>query len=112
EPRNRIVPRSAVAFTDLEVFAHDRSWLLSADLMWMPKDRIVPYPTVTFRGVDLRKTATLPLAFFRGRDRPRYEKTPEGFVRKGVFARLSWVELSDRQERVGDDTYVQVRGSE
>lgn len=112
EPRDRIVPRSAVAFTDLEVFAHDRSWLLSADLMWMPKDRIVPYPTVTFRGVDLRKTATLPLAFFRGRDRPRYEKTPEGFVRKGVFARLSWVELSDRQERVGDDTYVQVRGSE
>src|SRR5690606_14561470 len=77
EPRDRLKPRSTVAWTREARFG-DRAFLLSADYAWIPKDRVIPYPEVTFRGLRLPTDAELPLAFFRGADRPKYGRAADG----------------------------------
>jgi hypothetical protein len=85
--------------------------LLTADLKWVPKDRVKVYPPVTFRGVRLGTDAKLPLAFFRKQDRPSYRRTDSGELEQQTetFARLSWVELTGRSERVGEDKFLETR---
>ncbi len=109
EPRKRLLPMSTVTWTAQQRHA-DRDFLLMGDLMWVPKDRVVPYPKVKFRGVKLGKDAKLPLAFFRGKDRPRYELEGEQLKKtNSVFPRLSWVELSGKEMKQDGDTYLQTR---
>ncbi len=103
ENRRWMNPLSTIAWST-QTSAHGRSWLLTADYLWVPKDRVTPYPKVTFRGVELGKDASLPLAFFRGQDRPRYERDPRGdFVARGTpYRRLSWIGLTgERAEADG-----------
>ncbi len=108
--RERLKPRSTVAWSR-EQLHEGRSFLLSSDLTWVPKDRVKAYPTVTFKGVHLGREAKLPLAFFRGRPRPRYTQSSAGEFEpsEDLFPRLSWVELSGRSERRGSDTYLETR---
>jgi hypothetical protein len=72
-PRHALVPtRSTVAWTD-EFFAEGRSWVLTTELLVVPKDKLVPQVSSDFGGVHLESSrARLPLAFIRGQDRPKY----------------------------------------
>jgi hypothetical protein len=106
---SRLGLRSTVAWSR-EQASGGRSFLLSSDLKWVPKDRVKPYPTVTFAGVKLGRDARLPLAFFRTRERPVFTLKAGDFVPDGrVFARLSWVELTGRRERRGEQVFLETR---
>lgn len=106
ENRTRLRRYSTVAYS-AETEAFGRSWLLSHDFMWIPKDRVAPYPTVEFQGVELNEQTHLPLAFFRGKARPKYRKNESGeLVETGdSFARLSFVALTDTRETFQGDVY-------
>lgn len=108
--RDRLQGRSTVAWSREQLHT-GRSFLLTADLKWVPKDRIKTYPPVTFQGVRLGRDAKLPLAFFRAKDRPSYRRAESGeLVQQGDgFARLSWVELTGREEQVGEDRFLETR---
>lgn len=110
EPRDRLTPRSTVAWST-EVLHEQRSFLLSADLMWVPKDRVTPYPQVLFRGVELGKEARLPLAFFKRAGRPEYVRDPNGKLVAGstVWPRLSFVELTGGSERQDGELYLETK---
>jgi hypothetical protein len=109
EDRAELKVRSTVAYS-AETLLGGRAWLLSADLMWMPKDRVKFYPEVTFHGVHLGQDARLPLAFFRGKDRPKYQRTSDGSLEPTAltFARLSWVELTGRSLDDKGDKFLEV----
>lgn len=109
EPRKRLLPLSTVAYS-AEAAGEDRTWLLSADLLWVPKDRVVPYKQVTFQGVHLGKDAKLPLAFFRSKDRPKFKAEGGKLVELGErFARLSFVELTGEKREQEGTTYLETR---
>jgi L,D-transpeptidase catalytic domain len=110
ENRTRYTPLSTVAWSH-EVFDGQRSWLLTHDYTWVPKDRVAPYPEVHFQGVELGKGARLPLAFFRGADRPKYRKTENGeLIESGEkWPRLSRVELTGNQLEVAREKYLETR---
>jgi hypothetical protein len=102
-------PRSTVAWTR-EQASGERSFLLASDLKWIAKDRVKPYPAVTFAGVRLGRDARLPLAFFRSRDRPAFTRSDAEFLpSEQVFQRLSWVELTGRRERRGGQVFLETR---
>ncbi|CAN92751.1 MULTISPECIES: L,D-transpeptidase [Sorangium] len=99
EGRDRIVNGSTVAFT--RAFdAQDRTWVVTSDQAYMPKDRLKPYPRSSFQGVWLKDGRSLPLAFFRKTDRPKYQRGAGGrFEPTGAsFARLASVGLTGRAE--------------
>jgi hypothetical protein len=110
EDRKRLLPLSTVAYS-AEVDQHNRSWLLTADLMWVPKDRVAPYPVVRFHGVRLGQDARLPLAFFRGQDRPKYRADGAGQLTRtsDTFKRLSWVELTGNVAVQAGERYLETR---
>ena len=94
-PRNSLRRQSTIAF--LDEYLHDgRSYLLTTDLSWIPKDRVHPLDTVTFEGAHLDRGVRLPLAFFREHERPAYELGAGGRFSPSSrkFARLAWVELT------------------
>ena len=110
ENRRRLRPQSTVAYST-QVQKDGRAWLLSADMRWVPKDRVAPYPKVEFKGVKLGEEAKLPLAFFRSRPRPKYAANDDGgLIATGAsFQRLSWVELSGKTTEQDGTTYLQTR---
>ncbi|WP_438019709.1 L,D-transpeptidase family protein [Sorangium sp. So ce315] len=110
EGRDRIVNGSTVAFT--QVFdAQDRTWVVTSDQAYMPKDRLKPYPRSSFQGVWLKDGRTLPLAFFRKTDRPKYQRGDGGrFEPTGAsFTRLAWVGLTGRAEVEGGGRFLETQ---
>jgi hypothetical protein len=113
EGRTRLLPRSTVAYSsELQYGKHN--YLLAADMTWVPKDRVTPYEKVTFQGVQLHDTRQLPLAFFRGKDRPQYRRNANAsFEETGqVFERLSYVELTGEMVAEGEDEFLKVKGKD
>jgi hypothetical protein len=110
ENRRRYQPLSTVAWSH-QVFDGNRSWLLTHDYTWVPKDRVVPYPEVHFKGVRIGQDARMPLAFFRGKDRAKYEKTPAGELVEtpALWQRLSRVELTGNEMKWKNETYLETR---
>ncbi|GMV15002.1 MAG: hypothetical protein AMXMBFR56_32260 [Polyangiaceae bacterium] len=109
EPRKRLTPLSTVAYS-AEVAGEDRTWLLSADLLWVPKDRVVPYKQVTFRGVQLGRDAKLPLAFFRSKDRGKFKEEGGRLVETAErFERLSFVELTAAERSQDGAVFLETR---
>ncbi|HVW30237.1 MAG TPA: L,D-transpeptidase [Polyangiaceae bacterium] len=109
-PRNSLRQKSTIAF--LDEFSHDgRSFLLTPDLAWVPKDRVRPYDSVTFEGAHLDRGVRMPLAFFRERERPAYQRGGDGHFALSArkFARLAWVELSGVTEIDGGVRYLETR---
>ncbi len=113
EDAPKIVARSAMTYVTEADFG-DRSFLLTGDLSWVPKDRVELLPPRHFQGVELGDTWKLPLAFFRGKDRP-------GFIRKGdgtfeespeKFERHSVVQLENEVVRDGYTRYYKVEGKD
>lgn len=112
EARRRLKRRSTVAYST-EVDVGGESWLLSADFLWLPKSRVQLYEKVEFRGLTLGTDAKLPLAFFRGKDRPKYQRQGDAFVDSGQkFARLSFVELSGAAIEFEGERYLRTRDAE
>ncbi|MGK3981836.1 L,D-transpeptidase family protein [Sorangium sp. So ce136] len=110
EGRDRIVNGSTVAFT--EVFdAQDRTWVVTSDQTFMPKDRLKPYPRSSFQGVWLKDGRSLPLAFFRKTDRPKYQRGAGGrFEPTGAsFARLASVGLTGRAEVEDGERFLETQ---
>src|SRR5262249_14360206 len=72
---------------------------------------VIPYPKVTFHGVELGKDAELPIAFFRAEHRPEYRRSAEGLLGPSgrVFQRLSWVELSGKEIVENEITYLETK---
>jgi hypothetical protein len=106
--RRRLPPDSTVAFLG-EYIHDDRTFLLTSDFAWVPKDRVRIYTPTAFHGVELGARVKLPLAFFRQKDRPAYEHTSGGdFVERGRgFSRLGWIALTQTSARHGDQTYLE-----
>ncbi|AUX21834.1 Piccolo protein [Sorangium cellulosum] len=110
EARDRIVTGSTVAFT--RAFdAVDRTWVVTSDQAYMPKDRLRPYPRSSFQGVWLKDGRSLPLAFFRKTDRPKYRRGADGrFEPTGAsFVRLDWVGLTGRAEVDGAEPLLETQ---
>jgi hypothetical protein len=81
EPRRRLLPLSTLAYSD-ERIIDGQPWLLSADLLWLKKDRVTLYPEVTFHGVELGAQLDLPLAFFRDAKSHKYRRSAGGRLEK------------------------------
>ena len=96
--RRQIPLGSMLAFS--RAFEHEgRTWLLSSDLTVVPADRTRPFRTSSFRGVELGANRSLPLAWIRGKPRPRYSRRADGSFEAGG---LEWnvrtaVELENQE---------------
>jgi len=110
EPRQRLLPLSTVAYST-EVQQNGRTWLLSADLLWVAKDRVVPYPKVTFEGVHLNDEQKLPIAFFRTRDRGKFELGADGKLVETAkrWPRLGHVALTGKQKDQDGEIFLETR---
>jgi hypothetical protein len=95
EDRKSLSRHSTVAYSTEARFG-ERSFLLSADYTWVPKDRVKPYATSRFRGVRLGLDANLPLAFIRKHAPVKYTLKDDGSFAAsgGTFARHTHVELA------------------
>jgi L,D-transpeptidase catalytic domain len=111
EPRLALNRHSTVAYS-AEGTANGRDVLLSADYLWLPKAKVTPYPVSEFHGVKLGSEAHLPLAFFRGGERPRYRRLDNGQFEatQSNFARLSFVELGSESATTGNDHFIRTQG--
>lgn len=106
--QTRIHNGSTLAWVDS--FDHaGRTFLLLWDGGIVPKDKVRPFPRAAFHGVILGKEASLPLAFFRVKDRPQYRRTKGGsFEPSGErWPRLSWVPLTGRSAEHQGRTFLQ-----
>jgi len=109
EARSELHVHSTVAYTT-EARWGERAFLLSADYGWIPKDRVKEYPKLDFHGVHLGAEATLPLAFFRTKDRPKYARLGDRVTpASGVFARLDMVELTGKSVEQDGVRYLETR---
>lgn len=108
EGRLQMRDRSTLAYVD-EVQRGDRTFLLAADMSWVDKSVVELYDQVEFQGLRLEGDVQLPLAFFKGEDRPGYRPTEDGtFVRtETMFPRLSWVKLTGESRKDGRETYYE-----
>jgi hypothetical protein len=98
---------STVAFVS-ELRVGERDYLLGADLSYVPKERVTILPQYSFQGVSLTDTVKLPLAFFRGKDRPKLRREGDTFVETGAsFARLSHVGLTGRSATAAKKRYLE-----
>lgn len=110
--RTKMRGGSAVAYVS-ELRIGDKDYLLGADLSYVPKDRVTLLPRYEFKGVELDGETKLPLAFFRGKDRPKLRREGEAFLETDrTFARLSHVALTGRSEEAEGERYLEtVEGS-
>jgi hypothetical protein len=110
EPRRWIATGSTVAFTR-SFDVGGRTFLVTHDHAFVPKDRVRPYPRSTFEGVALDAEHTLPLAFFRKTDRPKYRREGGGaFAKTGErFVRLASVGLTGAEAEEGGQAYLETR---
>jgi len=108
EDRRELRRLSTVAWTT-EINHDYRTYLLSADYKYVPKDRVAPYAESSFAGVHLEGDKTLPIAFFRGKARSKYRRDANGSFAPTdeMWSRLSWVKLTGTSERNGDETYLE-----
>lgn len=113
EGRINMVGRSAFAYAG-RADSDDRTFLLASDMSWVPQDRVELLEPSEFQGVPLGDKYRLPLAAFRGKDRPAYRIDADGslVVLHGHFKRLSFVNLSGETRSIDDRTFHRVQDSE
>ena len=114
EPRRRLLPSSTLAYVD-EATEDGKSWLRSADLLWLPKAQVSLYPEITFHGVELGGEWRLPLAFFRRAGARKYRRNAQGQLERGdeSFTLHQVLALSDRIEiRRGERFFQAAHGDD
>jgi L,D-transpeptidase catalytic domain len=110
DDRAYIVNGSTVAYT--RAFDVDgRTYLLAHDKAFIPKDRVRPYPRSSFQGVMLGGEVTLPLAFFRKTERPKYRRGEDGvFVKTGEsWPARSYTRLTGEETKVAGQRFLATR---
>ena len=123
-PRASVIPaRSSIAWVR-QFRTEGRDWLVTPELMLVPKDRVKALPPASFRGVRLGRKVKLPIAFVRWEDRPKYRATlpqtlpasfrppaaPQSFQTKGEFwPRLSMVALTGKGYTKRGHRYLETR---
>ncbi len=112
EQRRRLNPTSTVAWSRDIVDASGRSWLLTADFTFVPKDRVAPYPVSDFRGFALTDEVKLPVAFFREKARPQHAAGPDGRLAPNgqTWPRLAHVALTGQRRTQDGVTFLEVEG--
>jgi hypothetical protein len=114
EPRRRLLPFSTVAYADERTLL-GQSWLMSADLLWLKKEQITPYPEITFHGVELGRDYQLPLAFFRQAGSHKFQRNAAGKLEKSaqLFALQSVVQLgTELQIQRGERYFKAAQGDD
>jgi hypothetical protein len=112
----RTIPHgSMLAYT--QSFRHEgRTFVLSADGTAVPADRIRPFRESQFAGTELGKGVRLPIAFFRERARPKYQKADDGSVAAtgASFAVRSFVEIDPFAQPIehGKKRYLTAKSGE
>lgn len=111
EDSPKIVDRSAMTYVTEADFGN-RAFLLTGDLNWVPKDRVELLEKSHFQGVELGENLHLPLAFFRGKDRPGYLRQNDGSFQEVAdqFKRHSVVQLENEVIEDGHTRYYKVEG--
>ncbi len=101
--RSRVAPGSTIAYTRTFELG-GRTFVITHDHAYFPKDRLKPYPHSSFHGVELGGDVTLPLAFFRVDARPKYRRGPDGaFTPTGeTWPRLASVGLTGEEAKDGE----------
>lgn len=116
ESRDYIKPLSTIAWSH-QFDAEGRTWLVTADLAFVPKDKVTPYPRSLFEGVKLDANTKLPIGFVRYEPRKKYRRKGEAIEASGEsWPRLSILPLRDSPpiesggvryfELVGDDHLI------
>jgi hypothetical protein len=110
DQRTQLRRGSTVAFvSELQVGA--QAYLLGSDLSYFDKQLVTPFPHYEFHGLDLGAEVKLPLALFRGRDRPKLERSGDVFRETGEsFARLSHVALTGQSAQVAGERFLETAG--
>lgn len=82
QPKVKVIPAGS-GFSYSRVFeAEGRLWLLTPDLFLVPADRVWPYQTSDFKGVELDDKNTLPVAWVRSAaGTAQYKKEGESFIK-------------------------------
>lgn len=113
EGHRKIASRSAISYVTEADFG-ERSFLLTGDLAWVPKDRVEPLEKSEFQGVELGRGLELPLAFFRGKKRPGYRQQGDGSFEEipDQFERLTVVQLEGEPINEGRTKYYKVKGKD
>ncbi len=110
EARDRVVRGSTIAWSKAYDDGAGRTWLYTSDHMLVPKDRVKAYPKAQFQGVTLGPDKTLPIAFFRKKDRDKLRRVGDGFEPTGAtFPRLSHVGLTGAREQRGKEVFLETR---
>jgi hypothetical protein len=113
EGATRIVGRSAMTYV-AEADYGDRTFLLTGDLGWVPKDRVELLEPKEFKGVELGEKLKLPIAFFKGKARPGFLQQGDGSFKEvpKKFARHSVLQLENEIVRDGHTRYYKVAGED
>ena len=107
DQRTELRRGSTVAFVS-EVHVGAQDYLLGADLSYFPKALVTPFPHYEFQGLDLGADVKLPLALFRGADRPKLKRDGDTFSETGEkFARLSHVALTGKTADAGSERFLE-----
>lgn len=107
DQRTELRHGSTVAFVS-EVHVGAEDYLLGADLSYFAKALVTPFPHYEFHGIDLNRDVKLPLAMFRGTDRPKLKRDGDAFSETGEkFARLSHVALTGKAADVGGEHFLE-----
>jgi hypothetical protein len=107
DQRTELRRGSTVAFvSELRVGAQD--YLLGSDLSYVPKQLVTPFPHYEFQGLALGGDLKLPLAMFRGANRPKLKREGDAFAETGEkFARLSHVALTGQSEQADGERFLE-----
>jgi hypothetical protein len=108
EPRRRLLPLSTIAYAD-EARVAEEPWLMTADLLWLKREQVKPYPEITFHGVELGEGMHLPLAFFRQATSHKYRRNSAGKLVKSEqrFALHEMVALGAAMEIQHGERYFE-----
>lgn len=110
DQRTELRHGSTVAFVS-ELRVGDEDYLVGSDLSYVPKQLVTPFPQYEFQGLDLGGEVKLPLALFRGRDRPKLKRDGDVFSETGEkFARLSHVALTGQSAQVAGERFLEAAG--
>jgi hypothetical protein len=114
ESRDYLKPLSTVAWSH-EFDAEGRTWLVTADLALVPKDKVTPYPRSEFGGVKLDDTMHLPIAFTRYEARRKHKRGADGIVQPTgeMWERMSILPIVDGQPLEAEGKrYYRLKGSD
>ena len=108
EAHTSLIDRSTVAYS-AEIQREGHDWLLTSDYALVPKDKVTPYPNTPFHGTVLNDSIKLPIAYFRGSDRPRYMLTSnDRFEPAGTpYQRLSFARLTGNRKHLDDTDWLE-----